>query len=506
MGPGVAGAARRTARRRPAVDRARARRRGPARRLAGRGGPPVRADASSTGATSTSTLCRFAASPAAGAHAAPRASPAPPPPPAPPSAARGRGGAGSSPLTTITLAGTTPSGSSRCRARSTQEEAGRLDVDGDCPWTWRGTDHDAICPTCRSTSPPHRRPRPARRAPDGSRSHPRDRRSRSSPTCAHRHGGRRCAPTARSAARRKARARGHRRDLRGRRRRAPSRAARPSRSQTRPRARRRGHAGGRRQHGTGRDPYHAVHAQLRFANFLAVSRPGYEAATDGALSIEGALAYPGVRGDLTLTHLLVRPAVLTETSGPSLEPDPTIEVVGLRIPAPPAQAVATAPASTSPTPSRSTSASTSCAMRWIRRNDADVELRGDLRLGKAAHRPLFVTGEIRLVRGRYAFQGRRFDVDEGRIIFGGEVPPIRSSTSPRSTRPATTRSPCGSRDAHRSRRSPCRRPRRSSRPTSWRCWSSDARRATSDARRDSTCSARRSRSRPATSCPSCASR
>jgi autotransporter translocation and assembly factor TamB len=36
---------------------------------------------------------------------------------------------------------------------------------------------------------------------------------------------------------------------------------------------------------------------------------------------------------------------------------------------------------------------------------------------------LFVTGEIRLVRGQYAFQGRRFNVEEGRIVLGGEVPP-----------------------------------------------------------------------------------
>src|SRR5262249_56318992 len=60
---------------------------------------------------------------------------------------------------------------------------------------------------------------------------------------------------------------------------------------------------------------------------------------------------------------------------------------------------------------------------WIRRDDADGELRGNLRLGKAAYHPLFINGDILLVRGWYAFQGRRFDLDEGRIIFGGDVPP-----------------------------------------------------------------------------------
>jgi translocation and assembly module TamB len=60
---------------------------------------------------------------------------------------------------------------------------------------------------------------------------------------------------------------------------------------------------------------------------------------------------------------------------------------------------------------------------WIRRDDADVELAGNLRLGKEAYHPLFINGDLRLVRGWYAFQGRRFDLDEGRVIFAGDVPP-----------------------------------------------------------------------------------
>jgi translocation and assembly module TamB len=160
--------------------------------------------------------------------------------------------------------------------------------------------------------------------------------------------------------------------------------------------------------------------ELRFADFEAVSLPAVEAATDGTLTVEGTLAYPVVRGELVLTHLVVRPSVLKEASGPSLEPDPTIEVVGL-----------SAPQLETPTPAApgvSESLSLDVAIRidrdaWIRRTDADVELRGEIRLGKAAYHPLFVTGEIRLERGWYAFQGRRFEIDEGRIVFGGDVPP-----------------------------------------------------------------------------------
>ncbi len=163
----------------------------------------------------------------------------------------------------------------------------------------------------------------------------------------------------------------------------------------------------------------ALRVQLR--DFLALSLPAYEAASDGGLTVEGTLAHPVVRGDLTLTRLVVRPTVLTQTSGPSPEPDPTIEVIG----------VAAAPAE--PEPARppldvADALSLDVAIHvvrdaWIRRTDADVELRGDLRLGKEAYRPLFVTGEIQLVRGWYAFQGRRFGIDEGRIVFGGDVPP-----------------------------------------------------------------------------------
>jgi translocation and assembly module TamB len=116
----------------------------------------------------------------------------------------------------------------------------------------------------------------------------------------------------------------------------------------------------------------------------------------------------------------VRPTLLETTSGPSLEPDPTIEVVGREEgPAPP-------PAAPSVDVADALSLDVQVSIdrdAWIRRNDADVELRGKIRLGKEAYQPLFVTGEIRLVRGWYAFQGRRFDLDEGRIIFGGDVPP-----------------------------------------------------------------------------------
>jgi translocation and assembly module TamB len=162
--------------------------------------------------------------------------------------------------------------------------------------------------------------------------------------------------------------------------------------------------------------------RLTFHEFLAVSLPAYEAATNGTLSVEGAIAYPVVRGELTLSHFLLRPSVLTTTSGPSLEPDPTIEVIGL----PETGAAPLQPAAAQVDIADALSLDVGVNIThdaWIRRDDADVELRGNLRLGKEPYHPLFINGEIRLVRGWYAFQGRRFDLDEGRVIFGGDVPP-----------------------------------------------------------------------------------
>jgi translocation and assembly module TamB len=54
---------------------------------------------------------------------------------------------------------------------------------------------------------------------------------------------------------------------------------------------------------------------------------------------------------------------------------------------------------------------------WIRRPDANVQLGGAVRLDKVAHGPLEITGTLRLLRGTYVFQGRRFTVDRGEIVL-----------------------------------------------------------------------------------------
>lgn len=163
----------------------------------------------------------------------------------------------------------------------------------------------------------------------------------------------------------------------------------------------------------------AVALRVALEDFLAVQVPAYEAAVDGALALEGTVAAPRVTGTLDVDRALVRPGMLP-TSTPDLTPDPTIEVVGLP-PAPDAgrEAGAVDLADALALGIRVTVARNA----WIRRTDAQIELRGDLRVDKAPAGPVTVTGTVRLVRGWYAFQGRRFELDEGTIVFSGQSPP-----------------------------------------------------------------------------------
>ncbi|HLK09869.1 MAG TPA: translocation/assembly module TamB domain-containing protein [Candidatus Binatia bacterium] len=159
--------------------------------------------------------------------------------------------------------------------------------------------------------------------------------------------------------------------------------------------------------------------ELRARRFLAVRRGDVEAAVSGRVDVAGTPAAPVLRGRLEADRLLLRPAALPG-SMPSFEPDPTIEVVGEAAPPP------------EPPPSPAFAVAEALALgldlrlgpdAWIRRSDADIQLGGGLHIEKAAYGPLRLRGEIRLVRGAYVFQGRRFALEDGRIAFHGETPP-----------------------------------------------------------------------------------
>jgi autotransporter translocation and assembly factor TamB len=163
----------------------------------------------------------------------------------------------------------------------------------------------------------------------------------------------------------------------------------------------------------------AVALRLRLEEFFAVRRAAFEAAVSGELEVGGTLTSPDVRGRVRVVRAVVRPAALP-ASGLSLEADPTIKVVK----APP-EAEPPPPPSPPGVGDRLRLAIEVEIARnaWIRRNDANIELGGELRLEKEPFAPLRIVGRIRLLRGWYAFQGRRFDIDRGTILFTGASPP-----------------------------------------------------------------------------------
>jgi autotransporter translocation and assembly factor TamB len=165
-----------------------------------------------------------------------------------------------------------------------------------------------------------------------------------------------------------------------------------------------------------------VGVRLLLDDFLAVRRQLFEAALSGDLGVNGALDALAVVGDLEVERAVVRPGFLPDT-GPPLQRDPTIAVVGTA--GEPAEAT---PATPEATPDVADSLSLAVGIRvarnaWIRRNDANIELAGELRVEKAPFEPVRLSGDIRLVRGWYQFQGRKFDIEEGTITFTGATPP-----------------------------------------------------------------------------------
>ncbi len=165
----------------------------------------------------------------------------------------------------------------------------------------------------------------------------------------------------------------------------------------------------------------AADVTLRLDEFYAVRRDAYEAVVSGAVAARGPLDAPEVTGAIDVERALVRPAALP-ASGPTVVKDPSIEVLD----APdlvPAEGTAALAQPALADPIRLAVTVTIAHNAWIRRNDADIEIAGELRVTKAPWEPVRINGQIRLVRGWYLFKGRRFTLQQGTITFEGTTPP-----------------------------------------------------------------------------------
>jgi len=153
---------------------------------------------------------------------------------------------------------------------------------------------------------------------------------------------------------------------------------------------------------------------------LFVNQYGKGAAS-GWLWISGTLAAPVLEGSLETDGLVLQiPEVLPTSVQP---PDPTIVVVGPGAPPSAVQAPEPPPPAVPSIVDRAAVTVQLAVPRnaWVRRSDANVELQGWMTAWKKPNGELHLAGDIRGVRGWYAFQGKKFTLVEGSAVrFSGQ--------------------------------------------------------------------------------------
>ncbi|HEX5023473.1 MAG TPA: translocation/assembly module TamB domain-containing protein, partial [Candidatus Binatia bacterium] len=143
----------------------------------------------------------------------------------------------------------------------------------------------------------------------------------------------------------------------------------------------------------------------------------------GNVDVEGALSAPVVKGQINITEGAVRPdlAFLEQSKAP-YKRDETIVVVKKDGERPPAQVTAQNAGSTDN--EFFNNVTLDLAMRapgnlWVRHPDLVAEISGNVRLTKAQKRNFDLSGRVEVVRGYFAFQGRRFQITRGTVEFVG---------------------------------------------------------------------------------------
>lgn len=164
----------------------------------------------------------------------------------------------------------------------------------------------------------------------------------------------------------------------------------------------------------------------------AIRTPHYQVTLDGQLDGEGPLSHPRVTGQLRVPAATLRPDFAVLSARP-VQRDPTITVlladrdltgassdltpdiiptkdISSELPASPVSenlaldVVVLLPRNT-----------------WIKHQDADVELAGEVNVTKPSNGKAKLVGTINIVRGWLNLRGRRFTLTKGQVVFtGGE--------------------------------------------------------------------------------------
>jgi translocation and assembly module TamB len=162
-------------------------------------------------------------------------------------------------------------------------------------------------------------------------------------------------------------------------------------------------------------------ARLEAKRFPLFANQYGKAAASGWLWISGTTAAPVLEGSLETDGLVLQiPEVLPAAAR---RPDPTIVVIGPGAPVPEAPRSTTPPPP--PVPGIFARAAVTVQLAvprnaWVRRSDANVELAGWMTAWKKPREEPHLAGDIRGVRGWYAFQGKKFALAEGSVRFSGQ--------------------------------------------------------------------------------------
>lgn len=165
----------------------------------------------------------------------------------------------------------------------------------------------------------------------------------------------------------------------------------------------------------------AAKISLNARRWPAVDTSRYQLRVGGNLEIQGTVTAPEVKGRIDVSDGALRPdlAFLEQSKAP-FKRDETITVVRNGVPVSPTNKANGAAKEVS----AFDNLVVDVALRapgnvWIRHQDLTAELSGNVRVTKAKQKEIDLTGRIDVVRGWFAFQGRRFQLARGAVEFTG---------------------------------------------------------------------------------------
>jgi autotransporter translocation and assembly factor TamB len=178
----------------------------------------------------------------------------------------------------------------------------------------------------------------------------------------------------------------------------------------------------------------AINATFLIHQWPAIDTQEYNATINGTIHASGTPDAPYIDGEIDVVDTTVHPDLdfLTASSVPP--PDNTIVVVEPGKTTSPASGTNSSRASKASSSEASNQAFNNLAMdvkinihrnTWIRHENAEVELDGNVEVKKRRGGPIVLTGEIDTVHGWLSFQSKRFTLASGRILFtgGSEIDP-----------------------------------------------------------------------------------